>query len=945
MPSVVESRRIFAETRKKRIELDSDYSRGRHAAPHPDPVNLRSLRCISQIVLEATKETKQAKHFLELMGVDVDKVDEGELLDLCSPIHAYQAIRLREALLQLAELRRILRERIGQANVPAEEERMRKILLKEMQQLRKALSTSHLGRNIQDVEASLNNLRETLDSFTFSDEVQQYARKAALAVAQIQGISISHPLMKALAQQYSSKHGSLEEASGSQVPVWKRGTPSANANAWRAGGNVTRKEESSVSKAVSDEKPGNAKVLARGASLAREEVDLHDLFQADDEEEDSDAPNPPKKSGKRRSSKGKNKVEGKQAKRRNSRAPSDEAPEEARDKTFEVDPLPKKRPSVAKGPKGLAKASAVRPVEADRSRQRHSNNSGPREESKGFTFRKQRDDPKGEVTSTEHPPFGSELPSSVAARKPHGQPPSPSSAFSGPPSGRATASASATPGSTPSSARRDSGVLASPYGIRDGKDGVMSARSGNRGPFPSPTTSTSGLSSAPMSARMTSNSLQRISVSEHLAPERMGSGSHFKVTTQKSDELEVDDFLGMTSKTEATTASSAAVTDEANYLLDFLGSTPVMPTSFQKIEEPINDNQRSTSGRFLLGSEALTGDGSMSIGTASGHRPSTEGDKPRSRGAQKRVSWAPLMRSNPAKEEKVLRPLVTRVNTAGIIPPLPRRPITSNLENLQGNIAEDEELEPKEPMKEPIHHEDSPLLVSRPLNLPTGWSKRPDKVPSFVRSKDPVEVSTTHLMPDMEEHAIESVSSSTKEIVSQFCTQDLQEWCAEEEVLRWLFSATPEPSEPDEDMYDLGFDSCDDLGQEQSTMSFISRSISCSSISEDDQEEFLRELRIAPGFFESHGREPPHMSSTGGLPQVVAFLHPPVTSPRQVRDDDKVYIETVLAYRTRRGFREAPVISEYQEKYEAKMTEISTCGIELPCFCRRCLLSRQVKIK
>lgn len=28
---------------------------------------------------------------------------------------------------------------------------------------------------------------------------------------------------------------------------------------------------------------------------------------------------------------------------------------------------------------------------------------------------------------------------------------------------------------------------------------------------------------------MTSNSLQRISVSEHLAPERMGSGSHFKV--------------------------------------------------------------------------------------------------------------------------------------------------------------------------------------------------------------------------------------------------------------------------------------------------------------------------------------------------------------------------------------------------------------------------------
>ena len=64
MPSVVESRRIYAETRKKRLELDLDYSRGRHLAPVPDPVNLRSLRCISQIVLEATKEgmSRSSKH-------------------------------------------------------------------------------------------------------------------------------------------------------------------------------------------------------------------------------------------------------------------------------------------------------------------------------------------------------------------------------------------------------------------------------------------------------------------------------------------------------------------------------------------------------------------------------------------------------------------------------------------------------------------------------------------------------------------------------------------------------------------------------------------------------------------------------------------------------------------------------------------------------------------
>ena len=76
-----------------------------------------------------------------------------------------------------------------------------------------------LGRLLR----SLSNLRTLLDSFTFTDEVQQYARKAALAVAEVQGINISHPLMKALAQKclghesdlwafsrYTTRHGSLE---------------------------------------------------------------------------------------------------------------------------------------------------------------------------------------------------------------------------------------------------------------------------------------------------------------------------------------------------------------------------------------------------------------------------------------------------------------------------------------------------------------------------------------------------------------------------------------------------------------------------------------------------------------------------------------------------------------------------------------------------------------
>eukprot|EP00913_Durusdinium_trenchii_P028683 g26899.t1 len=41
-------------------------------------------------------------------GVNVDNVEQGDLIDLCSPLYAYQAIRIREALIQLAELRRIL---------------------------------------------------------------------------------------------------------------------------------------------------------------------------------------------------------------------------------------------------------------------------------------------------------------------------------------------------------------------------------------------------------------------------------------------------------------------------------------------------------------------------------------------------------------------------------------------------------------------------------------------------------------------------------------------------------------------------------------------------------------------------------------------------------------------------------------------------------------------
>eukprot|EP00435_Cladocopium_sp_Y103_P025061 s322_g6.t1 len=60
----------------------------------------------------------------------------------------------------------------------------------------------------------------------------------------------------------------------------------------------------------------------------------------------------------------------------------------------------------------------------------------------------------------------------------------------------------------------------------------------------------------------------------------------------------------------------------------------------------------------------------------------------------------------------------------------------------------------------------------------------------------------------------------------------------------------------------------------------------------DSLKRTAESLRTCPPLEDRHGEE--------GLPQIVELL-PPVTSPRQVRDDVRVCIETVLAYRTKRS--------------------------------------------
>ena len=70
------------------------------------------------------------------------------------------------------------------------------------------------------------------------------------------------------------------------------------------------------------------------------------------------------------------------------------------------------------------------------------------------------------------------------------------------------------------------------------------------------------------------------------------------------------------------------------------------------------------------------------------------------------------------------------------------------------------------------------------------------------------------------------------------------------------------------------------------------------------------------------------MSSTGGhfegLPELKRA--PAVASPRRL-SDDRVCIETVLFYRTKRGFRPQAVAEEMRERY---LTEIwEKCDLEI----------------
>lgn len=78
-----------------------------------------------------------------------------------------------------------------------------------------------------------------------------------------------------------------------------------------------------------------------------------------------------------------------------------------------------------------------------------------------------------------------------------------------------------------------------------------------------------------------------------------------------------------------------------------------------------------------------------------------------------------------------MTPVITRVNTGPLPrPSLPRRPTTSNLESLQKGLDEDEE-QIEEPPAAVAVKPSQVAMVQRPLMLPSGWSKQPDKARNF----------------------------------------------------------------------------------------------------------------------------------------------------------------------------------------------------------------------
>ncbi|CAE7471640.1 Acot8 [Symbiodinium natans] len=950
MPSIVESRRIYSEIRKKRLQLDEAYELGRDAAPVPDPINLSSLRCIARLVLEATKETKQVKHFLQVMGVDVESAHDDHIVEICSPRNAVYAIRVREALLRLAELRRVLQDRIRQRGVDPKEDKKRKALLNELKNLRKALSTTHLSRQMHDVEECLGNLKTLLETFEFSDEVQQYTQKAAGAIAALQNIHISRPILKAMAKTYARNQmaGSQADPKAAHSRPWK-------STVWKTG---RGKQEQQPHKSARDARESQAELTSKAAPADDGELQFHmpetDLVASEVDDiigslenevtEGTQDAKPSREASKRR---------------RRSSTKKEHAKEKATDGTGKPQPKPS-----TKEDQGDKNAGKNQPQPAS-ARQRSSK--VPRERSErtslpaalpsrstssrkysGAQDRRARSGSAGRTRRRSVPVAENAIDATLTAdqREPSANCSSPP--VEEPPQGREA---------TPTQSKAEMAETGGKEVVSTSPDEDIIPALG------------AAASATAQQAEPHIGSRHFVTPSEAASAEADASGrqSASRPSTSVWSPTEVG-----TPAIEAEAPMQSPITEDGRRKRQKRISSVALANG--KEIEPLSSrssgwlSERAEESPSLIcrnATDAANTERNQQEKVVA-KRPSTQPGQPTAR-----ARWAPLTRLSAAKQNAEAQGLVVNAGGSSSRWPSLRAALMVKQQLRQVPSTAPARVVPMEQQTTAKKEKNDALnqqeLTKGPLNqikfrLPAGWSRRPvPRAPArFVWRLD----SGTHDdsfvgdwtalpspgqgMPKLagkdEEDAGGSSDSgedalTVVDVVRSLCKQDEEEWSEEELTLRELFTMTPTIEQEEVHVNEGGksdpTSAWDAFAQEQSTISYLSRSADSESESEDE-EEFLRQLLQSSRFCcwlhplcRGHCDIP--RVSTAGLPQIWSATS---SSPRDLhRHQGQVSIESVLTYRFHRGFRNQLVPGELEDQYREEMCK----DPQIPCFCRRCV--------
>jgi len=932
------------------LVLTEDYELGRAEAPVPDPVNLSSLRCIARLVLEATKETKQVKQFLQIMGVDLDSTPDDHAVELCSPRNAVDAIRVREALLRLAELRRVLQERIRQRGVDPKEDKKRKVLLQELKKLRKALSTSHISKQMSEVEHCLGNLRTLLETFEFSDEVQQYTVKAAGAIAALQGIQISRPMLKAMAKKYARN-----EMAGSQADPKAAHARSRQAAVWRTGRTKQEQRSQELRDGATQPRSGTSgRPVVQTSSetdFFANEVgwpdDLMDMDSMDSDVPDlaeNEAPGakPSREATKRR--------------RRSS------AKKVADTKDGTGKPLPKDAMKEEQG-QAIARSKPIRRPSKTRQRE-HPSMPDTRSRRASFPAPSRREvtvqDRRARSGSASRRSASDSSTSQLPVSQPtarnltplqHTAPVEDLMAASGRSSAPSEAAGQSSEGFPKEAGRHHERTERSSQkvGLRDTEVGSRSFEEA-AGPnvrlrhivTPSEAASAEA-DSAEVDSQSACLSASRPASSSVTSPwdRREVVATAQEVPTQPSTE----DGRRKRQKRFSNAGANAKELEPLSSRSSWMSETAESPSLTRRIQADAVNIERGQSEKVA----------------AKPARPMTQP-------TQSKARWAPLTRfaATAAEAQTLLvnaggsnsrwpglkAKILAKQPASQVQSPTPATEVSEKQVEHHKNLTEKSEEHPKQQIN---------------LRIPAGWSRRPvQRAPArfqwcldstsegnpFVgnwtarqsRGREPEADGqeayqlTGEDCGDDGEWSDGEDALTVVDVVRSLCKQDEEEWSQEERTLHELFAETPPIEEEGAQCGQSDpLSAWDAFAQEQSTISFVSRSADSESESEDE-EEFLRHLlhgsRLCCWLHplcRGQNRDAPRVS-TAGLPQIwSATTAPPPRDP--ARPHGHVSIEAVLTYRFHRGLRDTLVSNGLEEQYRSQMRK----DPQIPCFCRRCV--------